>query len=122
MKGRDTYEFDSLRDDHIQLIRARELNRMKEATDYAGPPIAVRRRRRRRFNREVANLNLNATENRVGIVLQILTQMTDVFAFEKLLLRMIVGDLLTVIKVQYFACVGKYRFALTLKCQLQMSL
>jgi len=90
---------------------------MKEATDYAGPPIAVRRRRRRRFNREVANVNLNATENRVGIVLQ----MTDVFAFEKLLLRMIVGDLLT-IKVQYFACVGKYRLALMLKCQLQMSL
>lgn len=88
---------------------------MKEATDYAGPPIAVRRRRRRRFNREVANLNLNATKNRVEIVLQILTQMTDVFAFEKLLLRMIVGDLLT-IKVQYFACVGKYRLALSLKC------
>lgn len=51
VKGRDTHEFGSLRNDHIQLIRARELNRMKEATDYAGPPIAVRRWWRLRFNR-----------------------------------------------------------------------
>lgn len=32
----------------IYSTRARELNHMKEATDYVGPPIAARRWRRRR--------------------------------------------------------------------------
>lgn len=68
VKAHDTYgEFDSLR--RCIQLRARELNRMKEATDYAGPPIAAcRRRRRRRFNRSSESKFKCSEESRRNII------------------------------------------------------
>lgn len=112
-------EFDSLRQ-YIRLVRARELNRMKEAADYAGPPIAARcqRRRQLRLNRSSESKFKCNEESRWSTHAYANTRRFCVCPEKPLPSKIIIDD-----RSPIFACVEKYRITLpSVKCQFQMSL